>query len=645
MKIHPSAAAIVAVILFPCASHALSASQSFLDPVIVTASGIETSDVDATYASEVHTREDIERSGAVSLYDYLARHSSVQVLPSFGNRFTPKLDMRGYGIGDGYQNIVVSVNGRRLNSIDMVPQMIGAIPLADIERIEITKGSGSVMYGDGAMAGSIQIYTKARDGVSVDVYAGSHDAHGGAVSAGVVNERIELSAAVDRHKFGGFSDRDPSGHRDESTARNWRAGIAFKPIDSLKIGIDGGGAKIDTRYPSSLTLAQFRRNPGMNKGTNYTWQKLTSDHWSLRADYEVAPDWHVSIQRDEEDRHSEFVLSGWKTDSRHESDEISVRYFGEALSAVAGVQRFGGVRKGFAEKTYKENLGWFLQTQYELDRLMVSAGVRTERVEYRYRPNSGERLKDGDRMRSWDIGANYRLTNEVSIFGNYNSAFQTPDIDRFFSTDWGTGITTFNGFIHPARVKTATLGLNHTTAKHKLKVAVFHARLRNEIYLEPMTYVDTNIDKSHKYGVEIQESLQLSSRVTAALNYSWIRAIIDREDDGGGVYNGKDLPGVPRHSLVLGVNIKVADHGNLHLSHTWRSRTWAAGDFDNNNAQKQRAYQTTDLAYRHRVSSGLELYAAVGNVFDQKNGIWVRDDAIYPIDFERTWRVGARVAF
>lgn len=61
--------------------------------------------------------------------------------------------------------------------------------------------------------------------------------------------------------------------------------------------------------------------------------------------------------------------------------------------------------------------------------------------------------------------------------------------------------------------------------------------------------------------------------------------------------------------------------------------------------QKQRAYQSTDVAYRYRVTKDAEFYTAVSNLFDRENGLWVRDDAIYPIDFERTWKVGARLTF
>ncbi|CAC9171038.1 Colicin I receptor precursor [Comamonas aquatica] len=142
-----------------------SAQSSLSEPIVVSATRIDMHDQDAPYASEVHTRSDIERSGAHSLFDYLAQQSSLQISPSYGNRYTPQISMRGYG-NDGFQNLVISVDGRRLNNIDSIPQLIGSISLSDIERIEITKGSGAVMFGDGATAGTIQIYTKPRAAAS-----------------------------------------------------------------------------------------------------------------------------------------------------------------------------------------------------------------------------------------------------------------------------------------------------------------------------------------------------------------------------------------------------------------------------------------------------------------------------------------------
>ncbi|BAL22958.1 TonB-dependent receptor [Azoarcus sp. KH32C] len=644
MNIRLSATAVAVAAAFPFASVALAADEAVGETVIVSANRIDTPDVAATYASEVHTRKDIERSGATSLVDYLNRQSSVQLTPNFGNRFTPSINMRGYGTNDGFQNVVISIDGRRLNNIDMVPQLVGAIPLEDIDRIEITKGSGSVAYGDGATAGSIQIYTKPRTGASIDVNVGNHEALGTSGYAGYVGERFTVSATAEHTEHGGFSDKDPSGHKDESTSDNWRASLTGRPIDRLKLTLDTGDARIDLRYPNSLTLAQFRDDPGMNTGRNYTHQFFRDGYWAVGAEYDFASNWRLTARHNDEDKRSEFLQFSFRTDSRYLSDDIALQYLGDALAVTTGVQTFDGERTdGFSETT-KKNEAVFVQGQYEMGRLTLSAGARRERVEYEYDPSFGSRLKDDKQLSSWDLGANYRIDDVLSVFGNYNASYQAPDIDRFFAFDPVTFETIFNGLIKPAKVRTVTLGFNHVLPTNRLKVGVFHADLNDEIYFNASTFTNTNIDKSHKYGLEVQDTWRISPILTGVLNYSWTRAIIDRENMGGGAFDGKELPGVPRNNVVLGLNVAVGDQGNLYVSHTWRSKTWAANDFDNNNAQRQRAYQSTDVAYRHRLNK-VELYAAVSNLFNYKNGTWVRDDAIYPVDFERTWKLGAKLSF
>jgi len=660
MPLHTGTCAVAGWVLFmpfhlsPCslavgtALSVLALSASAQDtvnaPVTVSATRVDMRDQDAPYASEVHTRSDIQRSGTTSLFDYLAQQSSLQITPSYGNRYTPNISMRGYG-SDGYQNLVISINGRRLNNIDMVPQLIGAISLEDIERIEITKGSGAVLFGDGATAGTIQIYTKPRNGVSLETYAGNYGNRGAITSAGLVREKFDLSATLDHSRAGGFSDKDPSGHKDQSEANTWRVGAGVQPIDGLRLEMEAGSSHIDTRYPNSLALAQFNANPGMSKNNLYTQQKLQTDHWSLAADYQLTPQWKLSARHHDEDKSSVYPPSPSASDYRYVSNELAVQFQHDALVLNAGFQNFDGERSQTGSRTTKDNRGLFLHGQYMLNALTLSAGLRKEQVTYRHAPLGGTAIEADKRLTSWELGANHRLSPQLALFANYSDAFITPDVDRFFTTDWMTGITTFNGFIEPAKVRTLTVGANHQTERNRLKVSAFYAKLSNEIYLDPFSFTNTNIDKSHKYGLEVQDRVQITPRLSGHINYAWTRALIDRENDGAGAFNGKDLPGVSRHSVVLGLNWRVAEHGHLSLSHTWRSSAWAEGDFDNNNLQRQKAFQSTDVSYRHQLAKQLEMYVGISNLFDRKNGLWVRDDAIYPVNFERTWKLGARIQF
>src|SRR5690554_2918596 len=172
MKLSRLALAVATLASLPLVAAAQDNLQ--LPTSVVTDNHLAQQDFVAPYASEIHNHAEIKNSGAISIYDYLGRFSSVNVTSGSGNQFQQKLDMRGYGIGDGYQNIVVTLNGRRLNNIDGVPQLLSSIPLASIERIEVIKGSGSVAQGDGAMAGVINIVTRDLHGVDLSIAGGSH---------------------------------------------------------------------------------------------------------------------------------------------------------------------------------------------------------------------------------------------------------------------------------------------------------------------------------------------------------------------------------------------------------------------------------------------------------------------------------------
>ncbi|MDP2809546.1 MAG: TonB-dependent receptor [Rhodocyclaceae bacterium] len=628
-----ASAALAATLINAFPVHAIEDEAA----IVVTAARIPSPDTDATYASEVHTRRMIDQSGAQTLFDYLSHHTSINVRPSYGNRFTPAIDMRGYGIGDGYQNIVVTLDGQRLNSIDMSPQMLGAVPLSGVDRIEITRGSGSVMFGDGAMAGSIQIYTKPRDGVAVTASAGSHDAVSGAVSAGAVGAAHEISASAENARHGGFSQADTAGHRDRSESRNWRLQAGIRPAESLWLRAEASGTHIDTRYPGPLTLAQFQADPTQNGGNAYTHQTLSSDRWRVGADWTLSPELKLTLRHGVEDKHSDYTT--WKSGYDQVENDLSAQFRKGDLDLVAGAQTFDGVRAQTGNRTRKDNTGLFFHARYRIGDTTLSAGSRRENVDYAYIPNAGATLRDSRKLSAWDVGVNQRVDDRLTLFANANRAFQAPDIDRFFNFGG-----TFNAFIAPAISETVNLGLNFVTSDHRIKLTLFSSGLTNEIYYNALTWTNTNIDASRKRGLEFQDNWRIARDWSASILYSWTRALIDRENDGGGAYNGKEMPGVSRHGLNLGLAWKPDDRTTFQVTHVWRSSAYALEDFDNDNAQKQAPFNSTDATVRFR-QGNVEWFATVENLLDRKNGTWVRDNAIYPVSFVRNWRAGLTARF
>lgn len=631
----------LSLIALALSSHAYADMPVYeLDDIVVTATRMPNSDVAAPYASEVHTHAMISASGATTLFDYLSQYTALNIMPAYGNKFAPLIDMRGYGIGSGYQNIVISLDGQRLNNIDGQPQLLGNIPLNSIDRIEITPGSGSVMFGDGATAGSIQIYTHPRQGVMVAASAGNHGQLAGTISAGLSKENFGLSASSNYQSQDGTSDPDITGHRDASSLTTQRGQFKFRPVDKLWLNVDGSSSRIDTRYVGPLTLAQYQIDPAQNGGNAYTHQKFESDQWRLGAAWDISNTTQFTASHNQENKLSNYISPfPYQANYDYTTDDLALIHNSHKLKLTAGVQRFNGTRVGSSDNTSKNNLGYYAQAEYRLDKLTLSLGGRREKVEYEYVPNSGGALHDQQQLNAWDAGTNYRINSQTSVFANYNQAFQAPDIDRFFNFGG-----TFNAFITPEKVKTVTIGLNQVAGWHKIKMALFRASLKNEIYLNPITYTNTNIDQSHKYGLEFQDVWKINNQFNLNTRYTYTRAIIDQENDGGGAYNGKNLPGVPRHGINLGLTYRWTDRSTINLTHMWRSSAYAAEDFANNFTQKQAALQSTNLAFSYRYKN-YEASAAIDNLFERSNGLWVRDDTIYPVNFTRNYRIGLKASF
>jgi iron complex outermembrane receptor protein len=630
-------------------AQAQDTAATLLDAIIVTATRIPTPDVLAPYASEIHTRREIKQSGAASVYDFLAQHTSVQVMPSYGSRSSPLLDMRGYGLENGHENIVVTLDGVRLNNIDLATPLLGEIPLADVESIEIDKGTGSVLFGDNATAGVIQIRTRRHQGLAAAGYVGNFGARGATLSAGRHGEQFSLDLSADAAHQDGDGEADPSGHRDGSRSRSWRARLGFRPTEALQLGLDAAGARLDERYVEPLTLAQFQADPFQAGGT-YARVQLDADNWRASAAWDLSSRWKLTAWHAREDKTSNNLKWAWKTDYATDADDLALAYRGGDLDLTLGGQRHDGSRSGTTDRTGKRNTAWYASAQWRLALLTLSAGVRTERVAYSYRPSAGSVLQAGNDLKAWDLGANRRIDDRLSLFADLNRAFQAPDIDRFFTSFDSQGNYTgpqFNGFIRPQISRTLTLGLNHVTAANRLKLDAFRADLDNEIYYYstgPWSGYNTNLDKTHKEGVELQDSWQLQPDLAAHLNYTYTRAIIDRVGGVGGIFDGKSLPGVPRHAVVLGLTWRPAAAQSVQLNHTWRERTWAIGDFANHNAQRQAAYASTDLAYQWQ-GRGWGWSAAVNNLFAHRNAVWIADNVIYPVDLSRSYTLGLKAEF
>ena len=122
-------AAISALTFTTTTNAVLGPIPIYLNPVNVESNYFNNLDTNATFSTEIYSSKDISNSGSTNLYDFLSNNTSITITPSSGNRFSQKIDMRGYGTTNGHQNIVITVDGVRLNNHTSSQQAIGNISL------------------------------------------------------------------------------------------------------------------------------------------------------------------------------------------------------------------------------------------------------------------------------------------------------------------------------------------------------------------------------------------------------------------------------------------------------------------------------------------------------------------------------------
>jgi len=115
---------------------------------------------DSSAANTVFTRDDIDRLQPTSLTDLISRVPGVQVAPTGGRGSLPGIYIRGT---KSAQSLVL-VDGQRIANTTSGDSGLQYLNVDQIERVEVLRGSRSVIYGSDAIGGVIQVFTRRNAG-------------------------------------------------------------------------------------------------------------------------------------------------------------------------------------------------------------------------------------------------------------------------------------------------------------------------------------------------------------------------------------------------------------------------------------------------------------------------------------------------
>ena len=253
----PLALASALSAIFVSSASAQTDDIKTLAPVVVTASRFANDPSLIPIGATVITADEIRSAGIDNVNQAIRKIGGVYGRPSSYGTQDFDLDLRGFGTNSS-QNMVVLVDGIRLSENELSSALLSSIPIDTVERIEIIRGGSSVLYGDGATGGVIHIITKRGSLIGT---------HGSITAeAGQFNHR-EIRASVIKGWEGFSLDANVS----KMQSDNYRANNAVKQenfsggaqwaSNEGRAGMRVDIARQDSRFPGSLTLAQFEANP------------------------------------------------------------------------------------------------------------------------------------------------------------------------------------------------------------------------------------------------------------------------------------------------------------------------------------------------------------------------------------------------
>lgn len=567
----PAAAAL----MLAAASTAFSQTAGGEGPVVVvTASRFAEAEPALPANVSIITREEIERSPAQTIPDLLKSYAGVDVRPLYGSMgIDATVDIRGIGDAAG-SNVLVLLDGQRLNPVNMAAVKWETVPLTAVRQIEIMRGSASALYGDRASAGVINIITdksdKPRAGGRIEAGSfgyGSLDAH---VAGGKDGWYGNLFANASR----------TDGYRENSDAqRDSVSGRGARRFDHGELFIDVAGYYEDYGLPSSLTRAQFDRDPKLATTPHY---RLTRDGYRLRpgGSLEIGPQLRLEVDGSfaSDDRESRNPDWAYRNRAYGTTQAFSPRLkwshgAAGALSSdtVLGFDYFDGeVISDSLNYTSRArlnrqrgnlaNAGIYGQNQTVWQNSFDSTvAVRRQHFEEKV-ADEGAALNDkaNDSLTAWELGGGYRFSAGRRIYAKLARDFRLPNTDELFAYNCAAFpcTTVFNGALKPQTGHQREVGAVWQGGAWTERLALFRQDNDNEIGYIAANGRNANLDPLRRQGAESETVWRPGQAWMMRLALTYVDAKFTE-----GRYDGKTVPLVPRHKESLTVQWDGGRHG------------------------------------------------------------------------------------
>ncbi|MBF0569724.1 MAG: TonB-dependent receptor [Candidatus Omnitrophica bacterium] len=615
-------------------SSVVHAESVDLETIVITPSRVGEPAGEASSNVTVITRQQIDRSGALSIPDVLEMEAGVSV----SSQNSPKnkiVDIRGQG-DTALRDVLVLVNGRRINPVDSSGPDWLQVPMETIERIEIIRGAASVAYGDNANAGVVNIIT--RSGRDEAPYAQVESEFG---SYGFERYGVQTGGQKDKlsyYLYSGYSDLD--GYRVNSglRTRDGQGRVGYKVNDQVRFDIEGSWHDDDYRLPGGISaawIAQHGRrssdSPNDYANSIDRFVRISSEFKPVEADGSFGTLFLDYSHRDR-DTFGALIYTGGSSESTRDiiSDTVGVKYVLTPKLLGRDLRLTSGVDLSDIENTIltnsgtdllirKKEAGVYLLSDYSVtDRLSVNAGTRWDQADYIFdQKDIPTYVTRCPRVTASSGGIKYEYAPGSNVFASAAQTFRLLATDEWFS-EW-TGLNTS---LKNQEGVEYQLGVVHHLDALRIDLTGFDIHNKNEIFVDPTIGFfgdNSNYERTERRGLELGLDLDLRKALDAVMFKSWdvfANATLQQTRFEGGAFDSKTIPFVPQEQFKMGTNFTFNNGLGFDVLGRYTGSQFPINDTSN---ERPRVKPTVVCDARARfVWKSSQLYAGINNVFDEK---------------------------
>ena len=567
-------------IFLSSALHLPLAAQDFLDPLVVTATRSESPARNVPYSSELFSSADFRGNSVRTVPDALRYTPGVLAQKTAHGHGSPFI--RGF---TGRQNLFL-IDGIRFNNSTFrggPVQYWNTVDPLSLDRFELIRSQGSVLYGSDAAGGTLNAFTKFADFESED--DGEVFSHGSTYyeyrsnGRGSHTGRMEAQTGVGG-KFGlhlGISAKEFGDIEDSSVGLMRGTGYPEEAVD----------ARLDYAFSpqTKLTLA----HQTLNQDNVSRWHSTVNNPGWIHGSHVAAPGTFVSRDIDQERSLTYFRIAhgneqadapirsvtatfSYQTSSESEFQNRRVNdrryqtydtettgvdleltsgllggslvygldYYHDSVDSYGSRDRGAGfvfdpANRPIADDSTYDLLGAYAQFVRPFgEKFELTTGIR-----YTYaRAELGRNFisvanPNASATDSWDdISASfrgtYRIDGEWLAFGGVSQAFRAPNLN-----DLSGNVTSRSGIaatgslgLEPEEFTTVELGVRKDAGTHGFSAAVFHTDISNGITGVPTAplaaaNVTTNASEGYVYGIELEGFYKFSGQWTVSGFAAW----------------------------------------------------------------------------------------------------------------------------